>query len=1176
MDDFYQFMSPLEGANNNASDRPSTRPQPEDAAATAVESSGSETTPTPSAASRASWSTWGASFNKLIERGKKDMNEFVDVTRKDLTELVHTVQQERTTALESLTKKVEDLKTTLPPLPASVNTASADILGRVSHVVEGIKQEITEAATGVSSQVTTAPTTESSTSEQGDPEIKDENDGEKKDTEGTAKLAGEEGNITAGTPADAPHVTPDSTAARSTRAEKTASISLASTASLFTAGAATLTQTLSSSTKDISSSANQLFKKTLPAVAEKHLGEADQFLKSTTESLKSNGQLAEQYVNKFGAGMANFLNSAVVISPPEEKEIVARKKMHFDRKAAMLEKLRMDPATYTVDPMTTISDNDVVGLERYKYFLQTFNMAEYQQRISRLLNEFPELKALMNKLVPVDVADEELFWLRYHFRLFEIEEEEKRRQKLVQEAGADLAEEDFTWDDNDEDEDEAGEGSGGQGSITPKADKKTNDSVTPKASQILSKEDSFQVKREPLTAEALASSLSALPIPDGSTATVSDQANAKAESDDEWGSESLRSASSPSAKSFSAKSSAGSQSKSPTTNLSSTRTSEDAYEVVDGVATPVRVPLANVLSLSSEAGSPAVERPVPQQQGAKGSYEFSIDEDGQVQSVPSDVTEHDTYFTHHIATFNSKDLRPWTKGDTEALRTPEGQEVVDYLTASNFQAPSPENDHSTTVLRADHFLILTKRLRVYRALWHSLKGYYDQLVKEDRQDQLFISPPAEIAPAVALLQRLEQVSFPWILNHYNSSYDLYRSYSRSKEGGRGIIMCVGNHHTQYARPALKALREVVKSKLPVEIYYNGQFDLSAENRAWFEQFENVRTIDITTVLDNNLLQLSGWAVKPFALLVSRFSEAILMDSDAYFLDDPAVMFEDDGYKEVGTVYFYDRTLFPGYGGDEKAWIESFLPSMSNHPSKTRWFNRKGAHEMESGVVVFDKRRHLLGLLAICKMNDRHEREQVTYIKSWGDKETFWIGLEMIQERYSFVRYRGGVIGNVGDAIPYKEVLPQDEIERYNQGDAPLTATNPIDPKTKIQTHRKYANMDRVCGNQLHFDQRGQPLWWNSGVVRDKFTVGSPYLKYTAYMKDEDGIWDFPSSCLVQKNPGAIMEVDWEQRKIAFDILRADRDVAVEYNNPEYKEILEIPRLLRTEGPKGGKGNSEAV
>lgn len=58
----------------------------------------------------------------------------------------------------------------------------------------------------------------------------------------------------------------------------------------------------------------------------------------------------------------------------------------------------MDPETYTVDPMTTIADNDIKGLERYKYFLQTFNMAEYQQRISRMLNEYPELKALMHKL----------------------------------------------------------------------------------------------------------------------------------------------------------------------------------------------------------------------------------------------------------------------------------------------------------------------------------------------------------------------------------------------------------------------------------------------------------------------------------------------------------------------------------------------------------------------------------------------------------------------------------------------------------------------------------------------------------------------------------------------------------------------------------------------------------
>ncbi|KAF9537566.1 hypothetical protein EC957_007962 [Mortierella hygrophila] len=605
MDDLYQFMSPLEGATNNANDRPSTKPVPAPAPATDETSSPSA----PAAvSSRSSWSAWGASLNKFIEIGKKDMNEFVNVTRKDLTELAHTVQQERSTALETLNKRVEGLKTSLPPLPESVNTASSDILGKMSHVVAGLKQEITEAATGVSSQSATSPTTATEPAaapvvgENTSPIDKKDEGKETSDSTGTA----EESLAPEGTAINR------DAAPTSASASSSAARTFASTASLFTAGASSLTQTLTSSTKEISSSANNLFK-TLPAVAEKHLGEADVLLRSTTETLKTNGLLAEQYVNKFGAGMANFINNAVVISPPEEKEVnpTRSKRMVFDRKAAILEKLRMDPETYTVDPMTTIADNDIKGLERYKYFLQTFNMAEYQQRISRMLNEYPELKALMNKLVPVDVADEELFWLRYHFRLYEIEEEEKRRMKLVQEVGADLAEDEFTWDDNeDEDEDEdnekSGETSGGQGSVTPKAEKTTLDTVTPKSNQN-AEESASRVKREPLTAEALASSLSALPVP--SESNTADGVKASGSDDEEWGSESLKS-SSPSAQSFSIKSSTtGAHSKSPTTNLSSTRTSEDAYEVVDGVETPVRIPLANVTSLSSSAASPVLGTP---------------------------------------------------------------------------------------------------------------------------------------------------------------------------------------------------------------------------------------------------------------------------------------------------------------------------------------------------------------------------------------------------------------------------------------------------------------------------------------------------------------------------------------------------------------------------------------
>lgn len=329
MDDFYQFMSPLEGAtpptfgagtpqttDNTTSSTPEASSSP---------TASSSDTAAAAASSRSSWSSWGVSFNKLIERGKKDMNEFVEVTRKDLNELAQTVQQERSTAIESITKRVEGIKTTLPPIPASVNTASADILGRMSHVVEGIKQEITEAATGLSSQ----PTTDNSVT--GSERSSEEKESSDPEEDSVAKDAAGEQTTSPSAAIDSKtestESTPPSATPASSRAEKSAAaLAFASTASLLSAGASTLSQTLTSSTKDIGTTANQLFKKTLPAVAEKHLGEADHFLKSTTESLKTNGLLAEQYVNKFGAGMANFLNNAVVISAPEEKEVSSRSK----------------------------------------------------------------------------------------------------------------------------------------------------------------------------------------------------------------------------------------------------------------------------------------------------------------------------------------------------------------------------------------------------------------------------------------------------------------------------------------------------------------------------------------------------------------------------------------------------------------------------------------------------------------------------------------------------------------------------------------------------------------------------------------------------------------------------------------------------------------------------------
>ncbi|KAF9359655.1 hypothetical protein BGX26_011809 [Mortierella sp. AD094] len=563
----------------------------------------------------------------------------------------------------------------------------------------------------------------------------------------------------------------------------------------------------------------------------------------------------------------------------------------------------------------------------------------------------------------------------------------------------------------------------------------------------------------------------------------------------------------------------------------------------------------------------------------QGSFEFSIDSDGQVQSVPS-AGEHDIYYTHHIASYNSKDINPWTKGDTRALETPEGQELAAFLTAAPLlkTASSAGPKAGQPELVDNAFLHLTKRLRVFRGLWISLKDYYDQLEDEDQQNRFYDQPQPSIAPAIELFQKMERSLFPWILKNYHTSYDLHLETTkatrqvdsgRSTTKNRGIVMCVGDKHSVYARTTVKVLRDVLQSKLPIEIYYVGDQDLSKENREWFGQFQDLILVDITEKLDQDMLQISGPIIKPFAMLASRFQEVILMDADAYFLQDPAVLFEDGGYKEVGTVFFYDRTVPKKIAGvNKRAWLDSFLPSVSNHPSKTRWFRSKGDQDQDSGVVVLDKNIHFLGLLAICKMNDVLERSQATYRATWGEKESFWIGMEMIQERYSFVRFGGGVIGDLGDTVPYKQddksSNPADS--KGDGGPSSLTASPSSSPVRR----------DRVCGNQLHFNYKGQPLWWNSGLVRDKSTGNSPYLKYTAWMRDEHGIWDIEHSCLIQTFHGALMEVEWNQRQTAFEMLRLDRAVAEELNQPKVKSILAIPRLVKTEGAKGGKGNNEAI
>ncbi|KAF9132097.1 hypothetical protein BGW39_000816 [Mortierella sp. 14UC] len=405
------------------------------------------------------------------------------------------------------------------------------------------------------------------------------------------------------------------------------------------------------------------------------------------------------------------------------------------------------------------------------------------------------------------------------------------------------------------------------------------------------------------------------------------------------------------------------------------------------------------------------------------------------------------HLTHDIAIPHS--IPTWTRADTDMLETSIGFTLKTAMLRQDYRKGEDLSGHPERL----NFAKLSRAERIYKALWNHVYPIYQSLSGGDRDRERQLIELAKTRPEVDFFLSLEKRLYPWIHYGRRTSFSLHGTFK-----GKGLVFCAGDNQFEFVVTSIQAIRNRLKSKLPIQVYHMGEEDLSKSRQTYLKDMaDGIEVIDVTNILDNSYMQLGGWAIKPFALLASNFEEVMFVDADAYFLQDPAVLFEDPGYMATGALFFFDRTLFPDWikGPD---WLRSILPIMSSFPPKSRMFNLLTAHEQESGVVVINKKTRFLGLLGTCKMNDKWERDLITYEVFHGDKETFWTGFEMVQEPYAFMRNYGGVIG---------ELRPDDD--------------------------------QSVCGAQLHEDHKGYPLWWNGGLYRNKNAGVYRYLKFDYWM-----------------------------------------------------------------------------
>ncbi|KAJ3254272.1 BSD domain-containing protein 1 [Chytriomyces hyalinus] len=194
--------------------------------------------------------------------------------------------------------------------------------------------------------------------------------------------------------------------------------------------------------------------------ADNLLDQAETFLEKvdvsdTVHKIEALADKAEDFLESVEKGVWGFMSSAISMIPSatgtSSKTVPNKSSIIFDRRTATILSLRHAESTYILDPSkpTSTATSELDLAQRYNEYKNRFDITHYSGQIARIFEDDHEVRALLTKIVPRKVNYDE-FWMRYFFRVSEVDREEEARKRLMNDA--DLNEEEFAWDDDSSDE----------------------------------------------------------------------------------------------------------------------------------------------------------------------------------------------------------------------------------------------------------------------------------------------------------------------------------------------------------------------------------------------------------------------------------------------------------------------------------------------------------------------------------------------------------------------------------------------------------------------------------------------------------------------------------------------------------------------------------------------------
>lgn len=165
-----------------------------------------------------------------------------------------------------------------------------------------------------------------------------------------------------------------------------------------------------------------------------------------TNLLETDAKIRERLIEDANKGDLDANESNLLFNVPDN----IKTPIYATRTEAQLHALHTSQDLYVTDAIDS----------EFATFLKSFNLESKTAEISSLLKKHSQLQNLMAAVVPTKVSYEE-FWARYFFMYGKILEQEEKRKKILENNADDGDDEDFNWDDDDDDDDdENGKNSG--------------------------------------------------------------------------------------------------------------------------------------------------------------------------------------------------------------------------------------------------------------------------------------------------------------------------------------------------------------------------------------------------------------------------------------------------------------------------------------------------------------------------------------------------------------------------------------------------------------------------------------------------------------------------------------------------------------------------------------------